>query len=55
MVEEPMAIDENGEDSVIDFDVGRSFLSDSSTNGFIFTPFSARSPARARAVSRVHW
>jgi hypothetical protein len=39
MVEEPMAIDENGEDIVIDFDVGRSFLSDSSTNGFIFMPF----------------
>ena len=39
MVEEPMAIDENGEDIVIDFDVGRSFLADSSTNGFIFIPF----------------
>ena len=39
MVEEPMAIDENGEDIVIDFDVGRSFLSDSSTDGFIFIPF----------------
>lgn len=39
IVEEPMAIDENGEDIVIDFDVGRSFLSDSSTGGFIFIPF----------------
>jgi hypothetical protein len=34
-----MAIDENGEDIVIDFDVGRSFLSDSSTGGFLFIPF----------------
>ena len=39
MVEEPMAIDENGEDIVIDFDVGRSFLPDSSTDGFMFIPF----------------
>jgi hypothetical protein len=39
MVEEPMAIDENGEDIVIDFDVGRSFLSDSSSGGFLFIPF----------------
>ena len=39
MVEEPMAIDENGEDIVIDFDVGRSFLPDSSTGGFLFVPF----------------
>jgi hypothetical protein len=39
LVEEPMAIDENGEDIVIDFDVGRSFLTDSSTNGFLFVPF----------------
>ena len=39
LVEEPMAIDENGEDIVIDFDVGRSFLSDSSADGFIFIPF----------------
>jgi hypothetical protein len=39
MVEEPMAIDENGEDIVIDFDVGRSFLADSSTGGFLFIPF----------------
>jgi Domain of unknown function (DUF4382) len=39
MVEEPMAIDENGEDIVIDFDVGRSFLPDSSTSGFLFIPF----------------
>jgi Domain of unknown function (DUF4382) len=38
LVEEAMAIDENGEDIVIDFDVGRSFLSDSG-NGFIFIPF----------------
>jgi carboxypeptidase family protein len=39
LVEEPMAIDENGEDIVIDFDVGRSFLPDSSSDGFIFIPF----------------
>jgi hypothetical protein len=39
MVEEPMAIDENGEDIVIDFDVGRSFLPDASTGGFLFIPF----------------
>lgn len=39
LVEEPMAIDENGEDIVIDFDVGRSFLPDSSTDGFLFVPF----------------
>jgi hypothetical protein len=39
IVEEPMAIDENGEDIVIDFDVGRSFLPDGSTGGFIFIPF----------------
>jgi Domain of unknown function (DUF4382)/Carboxypeptidase regulatory-like domain len=39
MVEEPMAIDENGEDIVIDFDVGRSFLPDSSSGGFLFIPF----------------
>jgi hypothetical protein len=42
LVEEAMAIDENGEDIVIDFDVGRSFLpenSDSGAGGFIFIPF----------------
>ena len=39
LVEEPMAIDENGEDIVIDFDVGRSFLPDGSTGGFLFVPF----------------
>ena len=39
LVEEAMAIDENGEDIVIDFDVGRSFLPDSSTGGFLFIPF----------------
>jgi hypothetical protein len=39
LVEEPMAIDENGEDIVIDFDVGRSFLPDGSTDGFLFIPF----------------
>ena len=39
LVEEPMAIDENGEDIVIDFDVGRSFLPDNSTGGFLFVPF----------------
>jgi hypothetical protein len=38
MVEEPMAVDENGADIVIDFDVGRSFLYDG--NGrFTFVPF----------------
>jgi hypothetical protein len=37
LVEEPMAIDENGEDVVIDFDVGRSFLPDG--DGFLFIPF----------------
>ena len=39
LVEEPMGIDENGEDIVIDFDVGRSLLPDSSTAGFLFIPF----------------
>ncbi len=39
LVEEPMAIDENGEDVVIDFDVGRSFLPDSSRDGFLFIPY----------------
>ena len=39
MVEEPMAIDQNGEDIVIDFDVGRSFLPDSASGGFLFIPF----------------
>jgi Domain of unknown function (DUF4382) len=39
LVEEAMAIDENGEDIVIDFDVGRSFLPDSGGNGFLFIPF----------------
>jgi hypothetical protein len=39
LVEEPMAIDENGEDIVIDFDVGRSFLPDDATGGFLFIPF----------------
>ncbi len=38
LVEEAMAIDENGEDVVIDFDVGRSFLPDGGA-GFIFIPF----------------
>jgi Domain of unknown function (DUF4382) len=38
LVEEAMAIDENGEDVVIDFDVGRSFLPDDG-DGFIFIPF----------------
>jgi hypothetical protein len=36
-VEEPVAIDENGEDIVIDFDVGRSFLYDGN-GGFTFVP-----------------
>jgi Domain of unknown function (DUF4382) len=43
LVEEAMAIDENGEDIVIDFDVGRSFLPENSDSvaagGFIFIPF----------------
>ena len=39
MVEEPMAIDENGEDIVIDFDVGRSFLPDAPNGGFLFIPW----------------
>jgi hypothetical protein len=39
LVEEAMAIDENGEDIVIDFDVGRSFLPDGASGGFIFVPF----------------
>ncbi len=39
LVEEAMAIDENGEDVVIDFDVGRSFLPDPAADGFIFIPF----------------
>ena len=38
LVEEAMAIDENGEDIVIDFDVGRSFLPDAG-DGFVFVPF----------------
>jgi hypothetical protein len=37
LVEEAMVVDENGEDIVIDFDVGRSFLADG--DGFIFIPF----------------
>ncbi len=37
-VEEAMAIDENGEDIVIDFDVGRSFLYDGN-GGFTFLPW----------------
>lgn len=37
LVEEPMAIDANGEDIVIDFDVGRSFLPHG--DGFLFIPF----------------
>ncbi|HEX2217217.1 MAG TPA: DUF4382 domain-containing protein [Gemmatimonadales bacterium] len=39
LVEEPMAIDENGEDIVIDFDVGRSFLPDDTSGGFLFIPW----------------
>ena len=39
LVEEAMAIDDNGEDVVIDFDVGRSFLPDTAADGFIFIPF----------------
>ncbi len=46
LVEEAMAIDENGEDVVIDFDVGRSFLADG--DGFIFLPF-LRAITRARS------
>jgi hypothetical protein len=38
LVEEALAIDDNGEDVVIDFDVGRSFLPDDG-DGFIFIPF----------------
>jgi hypothetical protein len=38
LVEEAMAIDENGEDIVIDFDVGRSFLYDGG-GGFTFLPY----------------
>jgi hypothetical protein len=38
MVEEPMAVDENGADIVIDFDVGRSFLYDGHGR-FTFVPF----------------
>lgn len=38
LVEEAMAIGENGEDVVIDFDVGRSFLYDGS-GGFTFLPY----------------
>lgn len=37
-VEEPVAIDENGEDIVLDFDVGRSFLYDGH-GGFTFIPW----------------
>jgi len=39
LVEEALAIDENGEDIVIDFDVGRSFLPAPAADGFIFIPF----------------
>ena len=38
MVEEAMAIDENGADIVIDFDVGRSFLYDGDGR-FTFIPY----------------
>jgi hypothetical protein len=38
LVEEAMAIDENGEEVVIDFDVGRSFLYDGA-GSFTFIPF----------------
>lgn len=38
LIEEAMAIDENGEDIVIDFDVGRSFLYDGA-GGFTFLPY----------------
>jgi hypothetical protein len=38
IVEEPMAVDENGADIVIDFDVGRSFLYDGQGR-FTFVPF----------------
>jgi hypothetical protein len=38
LVEEAMAIDENGEDIVIDFDVGRSFLTQPGSDDFIFIP-----------------
>ena len=38
LVEEPMAVDENGADIVIDFDVGRSFLYDGHGR-FTFVPF----------------
>ncbi len=38
LVEEAMAIDENGEEIVIDFDVGRSFLYDGNA-GFTFLPY----------------
>jgi hypothetical protein len=37
-VEEPVAIDDNGEDIVLDFDVGRSFLYDGH-GGFTFIPW----------------
>ena len=38
LVEEAMAIGENGEDIVVDFDVGRSFLYDGA-GGFTFLPY----------------
>lgn len=38
LVEEPLAVDDNGADIVIDFDVGRSFLYDGA-GGFTFVPF----------------
>jgi hypothetical protein len=38
LVEEPMAVDQNGTDIVIDFDVGRSFLYDGD-GGFTFIPW----------------
>ena len=39
LVEEAMAIDENGEDIVIDFDVGPQLPARRSGDGFLFIPF----------------
>jgi hypothetical protein len=57
LVEEAMAIDENGEEIVIDFDVGRSFLYDGN-DGFTFLPYlraitRAGSGAVRGAITRV--
>jgi hypothetical protein len=50
LVEEPMAVDQNGTDIVIDFDVGRSFLYDATAASPLF-PGCGRSPGAGRGTS----